>query len=129
AVDNATGTLKLRLEVPNPDQLLRANQFARVRVTTQNLKDALLVPQRAVQEFQGKNYVWVIDAESKAQQRDVTMGARVDSNWIVTKGLSAGEVLVVEGMQKLKPGIAVSTRDADAAPAPAVAAPTPAAKP
>lgn len=129
AVDNATGTLKLRLEVPNPDQLLRANQFARVRVTTQNLKDALLVPQRAVQEFQGKNYVWVIDAESKAQQRDVTMGARVDSNWIVTKGLSAGEVLVVEGMQKLKPGTAVSTRDADAAPAPAPAqAPTPAAK-
>lgn len=129
AVDNATGTLKLRLEVPNPDQLLRANQFARVRVTTQNLKDALLVPQRAVQEFQGKNYVWVIDAESKAQQRDVTMGARVESNWIVTKGLSAGEVLVVEGMQKLKPGAAVSTRDADAAPAPAPAqAPTPAAK-
>ncbi|WP_439641283.1 efflux RND transporter periplasmic adaptor subunit [Nevskia sp.] len=127
AVDNATGTLKLRLEVPNPDQLLRANQFARVRVTTQNLKDALLVPQRAVQEFQGKNYVWVIDAESKAQQRDVTMGARVDANWIVTKGLSAGEVLVVEGMQKLKPGAAVSTRDADAAPAPAQA-PTPAAK-
>lgn len=129
AVDNATGTLKLRLEVPNPDQLLRANQFARVRVTTQNLKDALLVPQRAVQEFQGKNYVWVIDAESKAQQRDVTMGARVDSNWIVTKGLSAGEVVVMEGMQKLKPGAAVSTRDADAAPAPAPAqAPTPAAK-
>lgn len=127
AVDNATGTLKLRLEVPNPDQLLRANQFARVRVTTQNLKDALLVPQRAVQEFQGKNYVWVIDAESKAQQRDVTMGARVDANWIVSKGLSAGEVLVVEGMQKLKPGAAVSTRDADAAPAPAQA-PTPAAK-
>lgn len=127
AVDNATGTLKLRLEVPNPDQLLRANQFARVRVTTQNLKDALLVPQRAVQEFQGKNYVWVIDAESKAQQRDVTMGARVDASWIVTKGLSAGEVLVVEGMQKLKPGAAVSTRDADAAPAPAQA-PTPAAK-
>ncbi len=131
AVDNATGTLKLRLEVPNPDQLLRANQFARVRVTTQNLKDALLVPQRAVQEFQGKNYVWVIDGETKAQQRDVTMGARVDANWIVTKGLSAGETLVVEGMQKLKPGIAVSTRDADAAPTPtpAVAAPTPAAKP
>lgn len=133
AVDNATGTLKLRLEVPNPDQLLRANQFARVRVTTQNLKDALLVPQRAVQEFQGKNYVWVIDGETKAQQRDVTMGARVDANWIVTKGLSAGEVLVVEGMQKLKPGIAVSTRDADTAPTPAatpaVAAPTPAAKP
>lgn len=127
AVDNATGTLKLRLEVPNPDQLLRANQFARVRVTRQNLKDALLVPQRAVQEFQGKNYVWVIDAESKAQQRDVTMGARVDANWIVSKGLSAGEVLVVEGMQKLKPGAAVSTRDADAAPAPAQA-PTPAAK-
>lgn len=136
AVDSATGTLKLRLEVPNPEQLLRANQFARVRVTTQNLKDALLVPQRAVQEFQGKNYVWVIDAEAKAQQRDVTMGARVDPNWIVAKGLNVGDVVVIEGMQKMKAGIAVTARDADAPPPapaqPQAAAPTeakPAAKP
>ncbi|WP_293367739.1 efflux RND transporter periplasmic adaptor subunit [Nevskia sp.] len=117
AVDNTTGTLRLRLEVPNPDQLLRANQFARVRVTTENLKDAMLVPQRAVQEFQGKNYVWVIDGESKAVQRDVTLGARVDPDWIVSKGLAAGDVVVIEGMQKLRAGAVVVARNADAQPA------------
>lgn len=112
AVDNATGTLKLRLEVPNPDQLLRANQFARVRVTTQHLKDALVVPQRSVQEFQGKQYVWVIDGEGHAQQRDVHPGARVDQDWIIQSGLAAGDRVVVEGMQKLKPGVPVNARDA-----------------
>lgn len=122
AVDNTTGTLKLRLEVPNPDQLLRANQFARVRVTTENLKDALLVPQRAVQEFQGKKFVWVIDGESKAVQRDVTLGSRVDPNWIVSKGLAPGDVVVIEGMQKLRAGVVVVARDADAPAAPAAAA-------
>ena len=125
AVDNATGTLRLRLEVPNPDQLLRANQFARVRVTTENLKDAMLVPQRAVQEFQGKNYVWVIDGEAKARQRDVTLGSRVDPNWIVSKGLNPGDVVVIEGMQKLKAGVVVSARDADAPPPAAEAGPVP----
>ena len=128
AVDNATGTLKLRLEVPNPDHLLRANQFARVRVTTENLKDAMLVPQRAVQEFQGKNYVWVIDGESKAVQRDVSMGARVDPNWIVSKGLNTGDVVVIEGMQKLKAGAVVMAHDVNAPP-PAAADTKPATKP
>lgn len=108
AVDDATGTLKLRLEVPNPDQLLRANQFARVRVTTRHLKDAIVVPQRSVQEFQGKQYVWIIDGEGKAQQRDVTLGPRIDPDWIIDAGLKAGDVVVTEGMQRLRSGAAVT---------------------
>ncbi len=132
AVDNSTGTLKVRLEVPNPEQLLRANQFARVRVTTQHLKDALVVPQRAVQEFQGKNFLWVIDGEMKATQRDVVLGARVDQEWIIHEGLKPGDRVVVEGMQKMKPGVAVAIRQppADAAATvPAAAPTTPAAVP
>jgi len=123
AVDNTTGTLKVRLELPNPDQLLRANQFARVRVTTQHLKDALVVPQRAVQEFQGKNFLWVIDAEMKATQRDVVLGPRVDQDWIIHDGLKPGDQVVVEGMQKMKPGTTVAIRAPVPAAAPA-AAPT-----
>lgn len=125
AVDNTTGTLKVRLELPNPDQLLRANQFARVRVTTQHLKDALVVPQRAVQEFQGKNFLWVIDAEMKASQRDVVLGPRVDQDWIIHEGLKPGDQVVVDGMQKMKPGATVAIR----APAPAAPAAAPTAEP
>lgn len=125
AVDSTTGTLKVRLELPNPDQLLRANQFARVRVTTQHLKDALVVPQRAVQEFQGKNFLWVIDAEMKATQRDVVLGPRVDQDWVIHEGLKPGDQVVVEGMQKMKPGTTVAIR----APAPVAPAAAPTDKP
>lgn len=135
AVDQRTGTLAVRLELANPQQLLRANQFARVRVDSQRLDDALLVPQRAVQDLQGKNYVWSIDADGKAVQRDVTMGARIGPDWLVRSGLSAGDKVIVDGVQKLKPGAMVAAQPlpppapppAEPAPAvPSAAAPAPA---
>lgn len=115
AVDNSTGTLKVRLEVPNPEQLLRANQFARVRVTTEHRSDAMVVPQRALQEFQGKNFLWVIDGENKASQRDVVLGPRVEQDVIIHDGLKAGDTVVVDGMQKLKQGVTVAIRQPAAA--------------
>ncbi|WP_273457691.1 efflux RND transporter periplasmic adaptor subunit [Nevskia ramosa] len=118
AVDNTTGTLKVRLEVPNPDQLLRANQFARVRVTTQHLTGAIVVPQRALQEFQGKNFVWVIDGEKKAAQRDVVLGPRVEQDVIIHDGLKAGDTVVIDGMQKLKQGVTVAIKEPATADAP-----------
>lgn len=123
-VDRNTGTLPVRLLLDNPKGELLAGQFARVLVDTERLDQALLIPQRAVQELQGKTSVWVIDAHSQAQSRDVVMGARIGSDWLVTQGLKAGERVVVEGMQKLKPGTPVSV----AAPAPPAAVPTAAAK-
>jgi len=116
AVDRATGTLPIRLVVDNEKGELLTGQFARVLVDTDRLDNALLVPQRAVQELQGKTSVWVIDAENKAQPRDVTMGARIGSDWLVQQGLKAGEKVVIEGMQKLKPGTPVNAKVADAAP-------------
>lgn len=115
AVDNSTGTLKVRLEVPNPEQLLRANQFARVRVTTEHRSDAMVVPQRALQEFQGKNFLWVIDGDNKASQRDVVLGPRVEQDVIIHDGLKAGDTVVVDGMQKLKQGVTVAIRQPAAA--------------
>jgi membrane fusion protein (multidrug efflux system) len=107
AVDNRTGTLALRLEVDNPQQLLHAGQFARVQVVAQQDPNAIVVPQRAVQDLQGKNYVWIVDASGHAQQRDVRMGPRVGSDWQVQEGLKAGDVVIVDGVQHLKPAAAV----------------------
>ncbi|HWY25145.1 MAG TPA: efflux RND transporter periplasmic adaptor subunit [Nevskia sp.] len=108
AVDQRTGTLAIRLEVDNPDQLLHANQFARVQVAAAQIADAVVLPQRAIQELQGKNYVWVVDGEHKAQQRDVQMGPRIGNGWQVQQGLKAGDVVVVDGVQRLKPGAPVN---------------------
>jgi len=108
AVDQRTGTLAIRLEVDNPQHLLHAGQFARVEVATAQLTDAVVLPQRTIQELQGKYYVWLVDDRGKAQQRDVEMGPRIGNGWQVQQGLKAGDVVVVDGVQRLKPGSAVS---------------------
>jgi membrane fusion protein (multidrug efflux system) len=109
-VDLRTDTLPIRLVVPNPDQLLRSGQYVKVSVQTRERPDALVVPQRAVLELQDKNYVWVVDSAGKAQTRDVTMGARVGQDWLIEKGLAAGDTVVIDGVQKLKPGTAVDAQ-------------------
>ena len=116
AVDLRTDTLPLRLLVSNSTSLLRAGQYAKVTVDTAARPDSLSVPQRAVQELQDKNFVWVVDADGKAEARDVTLGARVGSDILIEKGLSSGDTVVVDGMQKLKPGALVDTEQ-HAAPA------------
>ena len=107
AVDSRTGTLALRLEVDNPHQLLHAGQFARVQVAAQQDPNAIVVPQRAVQDLQGKNYVWIVDATGHAQQRDVQLGPRIGPDWKVQQGLRAGETVIVDGVQHLKPSVPV----------------------
>jgi membrane fusion protein, multidrug efflux system len=106
AVDTRTDTLALRLTVPNPDQLLKAGQYVKVSVATREQPNALLVPQRAVQVLQDKNFVWVV-TDGKAEQRDVSMGQQQGSDWVVEKGLVPGDVVIVDGIQKLRPGSAV----------------------
>jgi membrane fusion protein, multidrug efflux system len=107
AVDTRTGTLAIRLEVPNPDRLLHAGEFARVQVTTLQDPDAIVLPQRAIQDLQGKNYVWVVDGDGKAQQRDVDMGPRIGEDWLVAKGLKVGDHVIIDGVQRLRPGMPV----------------------
>lgn len=116
AVDRSTGTLPIRLEVENPDGLLRAGQFARVVVAVDHFDAALLVPQAAVQELQGKTSIWVVGDDDTVSSRDVRMGARVGSDWLVEDGLRAGETVAVDGLQRLKPGTKVVPRPIQAAP-------------
>jgi membrane fusion protein, multidrug efflux system len=109
AVDVRTDTLPVRLAVPNPRQLLRAGQYAKVTVDASAPPDALSVPQRAVQELQDKNFVWIVDADGKAQPRNIVLGPRVGTDILIEKGLAPGDSVVVDGVQKLKPGTPVDT--------------------
>jgi membrane fusion protein (multidrug efflux system) len=130
-VDATTGTFKAGASFANPDSLLRPGQFAKVRATMYVHKDALLVPQRAVTEVQGKYMVVVVGEGNKVELRPVKPGERIGSDWIIDEGLKSGESIVVEGTQKARPGAVVSPqpfRQAPAAPgAPVAAKPAPAA--
>jgi membrane fusion protein (multidrug efflux system) len=119
AVDTRTGTLAIRVEVDNPEHLLHAGQFARVQVSQQQDPNAIVLPQRAILDQQGQNYVWIVDADSKAQQREVHMGLRLGGGWQVQQGLKAGEIVIVDGVQRLKPGTPVKATPLVVPPAPA----------
>ncbi|HEU5238636.1 MAG TPA: efflux RND transporter periplasmic adaptor subunit, partial [Pyrinomonadaceae bacterium] len=103
-VDPATGTMKVQASFPNPGSYLRPGQFARVRVAVSEVDNAVLVPQRAIQELQGAKTVLVVDAQNKVQVRTLRLGDKADNYYIVLDGLKAGERVIVEGMQKARPG-------------------------
>jgi membrane fusion protein (multidrug efflux system) len=103
-VDPRTGTLKLGALFPNPGNLLRPGAFAVVRATMETKKGALLVPQRAVSELQGKFLVAVVAADNTVDMRTVTPAERVGSLWVIDQGLKPGETVVVEGVQKVRTG-------------------------
>jgi len=111
-VDVKTGTIQVEGVFPNPKHLLRPGQYAKVRAATDIKKGALLVPQRAVTELQGFFQVAVVGQGDKIDIRPVQTGERSGSLWIIEKGLSAGERVVVEGLQKVKPGMVVSPKPA-----------------
>jgi RND family efflux transporter MFP subunit len=107
-IDVRTGTVRIAAIFPNPGNILRPGQFARIRVRTDLQKGALLVPQRAVIELQGNYLVAVVDSNNKAHLRPVKPGRRIDSMWIVQEGLRAGDHIVVEGVQKVREGSSVA---------------------
>jgi len=103
-VDPTTGTMKVEATFPNPSSYLRPGQFARVRVAVAEKENAILVPQRAIQELQGAKTVMVVDSQNKVQVRTIRIGDKSDNYVIVLDGLNAGERVIVEGMQKARPG-------------------------
>jgi len=107
-VDPQTGTMKVEASFPNPASYLRPGQFARIRVAVAEKENAVLVPQRAVQDLQGAKTVMVVDAQNKVQLRTIRVGDRADKYLIVLEGLNAGERVIVEGMQKARPGSEVN---------------------
>ena len=107
-VDQQTGTIRIAGAFANPGNILRPGQYAKVRAVTEVLKGALLIPQRAVSQLQGSAQVAVVGADNKITIRAVQTGELVDSMWVITSGLTAGDRVVVEGAQKVKEGSAVS---------------------
>ena len=106
-VDATTGTIPVRATYPNPGNVLRPGQYAKVRVPIVVQKGALLVPQRAVRDLQGLYQVGVLGPDDTASIRTVQVGERVGTLWVIEEGLHPGERVVVEGLQKVRPGMVV----------------------
>ena len=110
AVDASTGTLTGQFSFPNPERILRPGQYGKARFVTDVKEGALLVPQLAVQEIQGLYSVMVVKPDATVEQRMVKAGERVGNVWIIDSGLKPGEKVIVEGIQKVKPGVQVSAK-------------------
>ena len=108
AVDVKTGTLTGIAEFPNPDALLRPGQFGRVRAALETAENAILIPKRAVQEVQGTKTVLVVGADNMVALRTIKPGESVGALLVVQDGLKAGERVIVEGIQKARPGTKVN---------------------
>jgi len=120
-VNNTTGTIQFAMEFQNKGSILRPGGFGRVRIKIGTAKDALLIPQQAVNEVQGEYQVVVLGADDKAEFRSVEVGERTGIDWIVSKGLKSNERVVVEGFQKLRNGMPVTAKPYTAAAPEAVA--------
>jgi membrane fusion protein (multidrug efflux system) len=103
-VDVTTGTVLARGVFPNPGNLLRPGQYAKVRAVVEVRKGALLVPQRAVQDLQGVNQIAVLRPDDTVDVRKVKVDTRVGSLWVIAEGLQAGERVIVEGGDRVRPG-------------------------
>ncbi len=105
-----TGTFLVRATVNNPEGFLRPNQYVRARVKGSVRPNAILVPQRAVQQGSRGHFVWVVGKESKAEQRPVGVGDWQGDDWFIYEGLKSGEKLVVDGALTLRPGMTVTVK-------------------
>jgi membrane fusion protein (multidrug efflux system) len=128
-LDQKSGTLQVRISVPNPDRVLRPGLFVRVIVPAFETPNAIRIPQQAVQELQGLKSVYVVAADNKAESRQIVASHRLENDWVVDSGLKPGDRVVIEGVGKVKPGapvkpIAVASVASD----PPLATQTPSAK-
>ncbi len=107
-IDATRGTITVRAVVPNPDGDLKPGEYVRVVTVWPDIAEAVVVPERAVQDEQGGSYVLVVGAEDKVEQRPVTLGAAHEGMLHIASGLAAGERVVVEGVQQARPGTRVT---------------------
>jgi membrane fusion protein, multidrug efflux system len=118
-IDPTTGTLAMQVKFPNPELMVRPGQYGRARFEIDVRKGALLVPQRAVQELQSIYSVAVVGPDNKVAFRNVKVGPREGSLWVIEEGLNAGDRVIVEGAQKVREGMVVTPKPM---PAPGAAA-------
>ena len=109
-VDPQTGTIRVAAIFPNPNGFLRPGQFGRVRIQTEILKGALLVPQAAVNQVQGSYQVAVVGNANKVEMRTVQVGQKVGTEWVIANGLKPEDQVIVQGIQKVRPGVTVQPK-------------------
>jgi len=112
AIDPGTGTYTIEAAFPNPGMVLLPGQFARVRAPYQTLDDVVVVPRMALIELQGSFRVYIVNAEQKVEIREVVLGPIKGPNVVIEAGLQGGESVILEGLQKVRPGIQVSAGEA-----------------
>jgi RND family efflux transporter MFP subunit len=110
-LDPSTGTMQGRAVVPNPDLLLSPGQFVRLRLAGSGKYEAVLIPDEAIATDQAQRFVWVLDAENKAQYRKITIGPRYEGKRIVREGLGAADRIVISGLQRVRPGIVLAPEE------------------
>ncbi len=103
-VDLKTGTLEVQGTFPNPTHEILPGQFGQIRLLRRAAKNVVIVPQRAVQELQSMQSVFTVGPDNKVEARNIVTGERVGDGWIVTQGLKPGDKVIVEGVQKVRPG-------------------------
>ncbi len=106
-IDPSTGAILLQATFPNPEGLIRPGQFARVKVKVKDVKDALLVPQKCVTELQGMYSVSIVNSENKIETKQIEIGEKIGDYWIVKEGINASDKIILEGLQKIQPGMEV----------------------
>ncbi len=111
-MNQQTGAIRIAAEFPNPGNILRPGEFARVRAQTDVLHNALLVPQSAVQELQGIEQVYTVGPDNKVHVANVTLGPQHGQDWVISSGLQPGTQVILTNVQKLKEGMPVSPQPA-----------------
>jgi membrane fusion protein, multidrug efflux system len=106
-VNQSTGAIQVTGLFPNPGNILRPGQYGKVRVAVDTLRNALLVPQQAIAELQGSYQVATVDQDDIVSIRSVSVGEQVGSSWVVREGLKQGDRVIVQGLQKVSPGMHV----------------------
>ena len=117
SIDQDTGTYTLEAAFANPDRFLLPGQFARVRALYEVREDSVLIPRQAVSEMQGLFRVYVVDGSGTVEVRSVELGPETGYDVVIENGIAGGETVIVEGLQKVRPGMTVTTRPFRAAPA------------
>jgi membrane fusion protein (multidrug efflux system) len=113
-LNSQTGAIRIAASFPNPGNVLRPGQFGRVSAETHVQRNAILVPQAAIQELQGAQQAYIVGPDDKVKVVNVTLGGQVGTNWVVEGGLPAGSKVIVDNIQKLREGVPVSPHAAPA---------------
>ena len=108
-IDPTMGAILVQASFPNPDEIIRPGQYAKVKIEVLSGENSILVPQRCIMELQGQYQVYVVNDSGMVELRQVKVGPKADNFWLIAEGLSENEQVVYEGLQKIRPGMLIES--------------------